>query len=74
MTAQNSLVHTSSHKTYFLNINPPWFSFQQSHISQYTQVFTLNALMLQAQDSGLGESVCTLYEIHSGEENESQGQ
>ena len=27
----------------------------------------------QAQDSGLGESVCTLYEIHSGEDNESQG-
>ncbi|XP_065888714.1 vacuolar protein-sorting-associated protein 25-like [Dysidea avara] len=31
-----------------------------------------NIIYHWAQDSGLGDSVCTLYEIHSGEENESQ--
>ena len=30
-------------------------------------------LPVQAQDSGLGSSVCTLYELHSGEDTTDQG-
>ena len=42
-------------------------------LSVYLQSFTLSVSLMQAQASGHGNSVCTLYELHSGEDTTEEG-
>ena len=68
-----SLLPTNFVFEFQIIIIPVFYGLIYAVLSVYLQSFTLSVSLMQAQASGHGNSVCTLYELHSGEDTTEEG-